>query len=90
MPEDNDVGYKKPPKHNRFKKGQSGNPKGRPKDRKSFATRFFAILNEPVTLREGEKVPRLKRPSLNPARLSVPAASSASWSIRSRPETVLR
>lgn len=25
------VGYKKPPKHGRFKPGQSGNPKGRPK-----------------------------------------------------------
>lgn len=25
------VGYKKPPEHTRFKKGQSGNPKGRPK-----------------------------------------------------------
>lgn len=26
-----DVGYRKPPIHSRFKKGQSGNPKGRPK-----------------------------------------------------------
>jgi hypothetical protein len=25
------VGYKRPPKHTRFKKGQSGNPKGRPR-----------------------------------------------------------
>ena len=25
------VGYGKPPVHSRFKKGQSGNPKGRPK-----------------------------------------------------------
>lgn len=30
-PTENDVGYKKPPKHSRFQKGQSGNPKGRPK-----------------------------------------------------------
>lgn len=28
---DYDVGYKKPPKETRFKKGQSGNPKGRKK-----------------------------------------------------------
>lgn len=28
---DYDVGYKKPPKASQFKKGQSGNPKGRPK-----------------------------------------------------------
>ena len=26
-----EVGYKRPPKHTRFKKGHSGNPKGRPK-----------------------------------------------------------
>jgi len=28
---DSKVGYKKPPKHTRFKKGTSGNPSGRPK-----------------------------------------------------------
>ena len=27
----NDVGYKKPPKHSQFVKGKSGNPNGRPK-----------------------------------------------------------
>lgn len=29
--DDDRVGYKRPPKKNQFKKGQSGNPKGRPK-----------------------------------------------------------
>ena len=29
------VGYGKPPKHSQFKKGQSGNPKGRPKEVKA-------------------------------------------------------
>ncbi len=32
---DNDAGYRKPPKHTQFKKGQSGNPKGRPRKGKS-------------------------------------------------------
>jgi hypothetical protein len=26
-----EIGYKKPPRKNQFKPGQSGNPKGRPK-----------------------------------------------------------
>lgn len=30
-PETYDVGYKKPPKHSRWPKGRSGNPKGRPR-----------------------------------------------------------
>jgi hypothetical protein len=32
---DYEVGYAKPPEHSRFKKGHSGNPKGRPKGAKS-------------------------------------------------------
>lgn len=31
-----DVGYKKPPKHSQFKKGQSGNPSGKAKKSPSF------------------------------------------------------
>tara|TARA_B100000315_G_C14506349_1_gene554790 strand:- start:250 stop:639 length:390 start_codon:yes stop_codon:yes gene_type:complete len=33
--DDNEVGYGRPPKKTRFKKGQSGNPKGRPKGSKN-------------------------------------------------------
>ena len=38
MSEGYEVGYKKPPKHTRFQKGQSGNPNGRPKGSKNLAT----------------------------------------------------
>jgi hypothetical protein len=31
---DSRVGYKRPPQHSKFKPGQSGNPKGRPKGAK--------------------------------------------------------
>ena len=33
-----EVGYGKPPQHSRFKPGQSGNPKGRPKSAKGLNT----------------------------------------------------
>ncbi len=46
------VGYKRPPLATRFKSGQSGNPKGRPKGSRNFATVLQAELNTPVTIRE--------------------------------------
>ncbi len=50
-----DVGYKKPPKGKRFKKGQSGNKKGRPKGVKNIGTLFKKILNESITIQENGK-----------------------------------
>jgi Family of unknown function (DUF5681) len=47
------VGKGKPPLANRFKKGQSGNPKGRPKGRRNLASELRAELRETVTVREG-------------------------------------
>jgi hypothetical protein len=57
-----EVGYGKPPKETRFRKGRSGNPKGRPKGAKTGPPdhdRLAAILLEEayreVPLREGER-----------------------------------
>ncbi len=50
--DDDDVGYGKPPKHTRFKKGQSGNPKGRPKGARNFATDLDEVLKAPMTVTE--------------------------------------
>ena len=49
---DYEVGYRKSPRHTRFKKGQSGNPRARPKRSKDFAALLTEILNEKVTITE--------------------------------------
>lgn len=42
------VGYGKPPKATQFKKGTSGNPKGRPKGSLNLATAFNRALSERI------------------------------------------
>src|SRR5215472_13361203 len=49
---DYEVGYGKPPRHTRFKKGQSGNPRGRPRDSKNLKTLLNDALDEPVVVTE--------------------------------------
>ena len=50
--EDYEVGYGKRPRHTRFAKGQSGNPRGRPCGAKNFTTLLQEALDEPVTVTE--------------------------------------
>jgi hypothetical protein len=51
MADDYEVGYGKPPRHTRFRKGQSGNPKGRPKLRLNTSTIVQKVLKQPVRVR---------------------------------------
>ena len=52
MSDDYEVGYRKPPEKGKFKKRESGNPKGRPKAARSGPADVFKVLDEPVTVRQ--------------------------------------
>jgi hypothetical protein len=51
---DYDVGYCRPPVHTQYKKGESGNPKGRTKGRRNVKTELKEIVNKKFKVREGE------------------------------------
>jgi hypothetical protein len=53
------VGYGRPPLHTRFRKGQSGNPKGRLKQSKNLLTIIKRVLDKEVTVREGGRQRRM-------------------------------
>ena len=61
MSDDYEVGYGKPPTHRQFKKGQSGNKKGRPKGSKNVATILKEALSKKVIVRDGDKVRRISK-----------------------------
>jgi hypothetical protein len=50
--EDDKVGYKNPPRHARFKPGQSGNKNGRPKGRANLKTDLADMLRGRVPVTE--------------------------------------
>jgi hypothetical protein len=61
MGDDEQVGYGKPPKQHQFKTGQSGNPRGRPKDRKNARATFRDLLNETVVVHEKGRKKRMRK-----------------------------
>jgi hypothetical protein len=50
-----EIGYCKPPQNTRFKPGQSGNPKGKPKGAKNLATIVDKAIKERVVVNENGK-----------------------------------
>jgi hypothetical protein len=55
------IGYGKPPKSGQFKPGKSGNPKGRPKGAKNFATILARELDKPIYIVEDGRRRRASR-----------------------------
>jgi hypothetical protein len=56
-----EVGYAKPPKDTQFKKGVSGNPKGRPKGAKGLNTLVVKVFGEKVAVRTGSGMLRMSK-----------------------------
>jgi hypothetical protein len=56
---DYEVGYGRPPVHTRFKKGQSGNPQGRPKGSKNFGTQVASTFARKISVHERGKERRI-------------------------------
>jgi hypothetical protein len=55
------VGYGKPPKTKQFKRGRSGNPKGRPKGNRNLATDLADELGEKISVREDGRSRRISK-----------------------------
>jgi hypothetical protein len=69
------VGYCNPPAHARYKKGQSGNPCGRPKGTLNMATVLERTLREKVVLNENGRRRRVTKLEAAVKQLTNKAAS---------------
>ena len=80
------VGYKKPPLHSRFKKGQSGNPRGRPRGAKNFSSVLNDALNQPVFVTENGRRRKISKRELGIRRAAAVSCSRPCSRVRPKSE----
>jgi len=85
-----EVGYRKTPKHTRFPKGVSGNPKGRPKGSRNLSTILEAALTERVPVRRNGKTKKMRLIDTIAASLANKGASGHLAAIRLLLETAIK
>jgi hypothetical protein len=56
-----EVGYKRPPVKSQFRKGQSGNPRGRRKGQRNLAPVLREVLGQTVRVKRGAKTQRMSK-----------------------------
>jgi hypothetical protein len=59
--DDYEIGWGKPPVGHRYKKGQSGNPKGRPRGTQNLKTDLKEELEETIVVQQGERTLRISK-----------------------------
>ena len=68
------VGRGNPPKHAQFRKGTSGNPRGRPKGRKNFATYLMEAARDQVSATVGGRTRTISNLQATTMQLATKAA----------------
>jgi Family of unknown function (DUF5681) len=75
MSDSYEVGYGKPPKGTQFKKGVSGNPKGRPRKAQDFHHELLREFRSSITINENGRRHRISKYSALAKQMTIKALS---------------